>query len=107
MNSLAWANLDDTWFVTSSMDKTARVWDSKTGKLVCELNGKHSEGVTSAVFSSDDTQVVTTGTDKALILWELRQNSDETTYHAVVMTIIETKAYLDLAISSNRLVAKG
>ncbi len=55
MNSLFWANLDDHWFVTSSMDKTARVWDSKTGKLVCELAGKHSEGVTAAVFSSDDT----------------------------------------------------
>ena len=51
---------------------------------------------------------MTVGTDKALILWELRQNTDGSDkYHAVVITMIETKGYLDLAISSSRLVAKG
>lgn len=55
INSLNWSNLDDRWLITASLDKSAKIWDSKTGKLVCDLANKHSEGVTSAVFSMDDT----------------------------------------------------
>jgi WD40 repeat protein len=108
MNSLCWSNLDDTWLLTSSLDKSAKIWDSKTGKLVCELAGRHTESLTAAVFSADDTQVITTATDKLIILWEIRPNTDGSDgHHAVVMTTIETKCYLDLAISSSRIVAKG
>jgi WD40 repeat protein len=44
--------------VTGSYDKTAKVWDAKSGALVLTLNG-HTEGVFSASFSPDGSRVLT------------------------------------------------
>jgi len=70
---LNWTNTDDRWFISSSNDISARIWDSRSGKLVCEIANKHTEAVTCAIFSSDDSKVITVGTDRLLILWEIRQ----------------------------------
>lgn len=86
--------------------------------MVCELGGKHSESVMSAVFSRDDSRVVTVSTDKYIILWEIRltggpssgaimTHSSSCTYKAIELSRVETRCYLDLAISESRLVAKG
>eukprot|EP00347_Sterkiella_histriomuscorum_P006141 403353910 len=117
INSLTWTNTDDRWFVTTSLDCTAKIWDSRTGKLQCEIVGKHAESVTSAVFSADDSKLITLSTDKYMIVWDIRNCEDDlqTTsnnkqslpYKAVELTRTETRCCLELVISQNRLVAKG
>ncbi|HEX7837192.1 MAG TPA: CHAT domain-containing protein, partial [Kofleriaceae bacterium] len=54
--------------VTASIDKTARVWDTATGKpLGAPLT--HQEWVTSAAFSPDGTRVVT-ASDRTARVWD-------------------------------------
>ena len=49
---------DDSKIVTTSDDRTARVWQASTGAQLYELTG-HAESVKSAVFSSDGSEIVT------------------------------------------------
>ena len=48
--------------VTTSKDKTARIWDAKTGAAIATLSG-HTNVVESAAFSPDGTRVVTASLD--------------------------------------------
>src|SRR5262249_30019052 len=61
---------DGTRVVTASWDKTARVWDATTARLVSPLL-EHQGGVRSAAFSPDGTRVVTTSDDRAARVWHL------------------------------------
>jgi WD40 repeat protein len=53
---------------TTSEDKTARIWESSTGKQLHALVG-HTEAVSSAVFSPDGTHIVTVGLDNTVRVW--------------------------------------
>ena len=44
--------------VTASLDKTAKIWDSSTGECKQTLAG-HTDWVTSAAFSADESLVLT------------------------------------------------
>jgi WD40 repeat protein len=46
------------WVVTSSDDKSARVWNAATGEPIANLAG-HREQLHTAVFSPDGQRVVT------------------------------------------------
>ena len=54
--------------VTTSLDKTARIWEAETGKELTTLKG-HSRPVVSAAFSRDGKRVVTTSEDKTARIW--------------------------------------
>jgi WD40 repeat protein len=62
---------DGTRIVTGSVDKTARIWDVRTGiELAVLANGAT---VTSANYSPDGTRIVTTSTtDKSARIWDAR-----------------------------------
>ena len=60
---------DGTRVVTASEDKTARLWDAKTGKPLGETM-MHQGIVWSAQFSPDGTRVVTASHDKTARLWD-------------------------------------
>ena len=60
---------DGKQVVTASDDKTARLWDSATGKPLATLTG-HEDVVRSAAFSADGKQVVTASCDKTARLWD-------------------------------------
>ena len=62
---------DGTRVVTASDDKTARVWDARSGQPLTEPL-KHEEGVLSASFSPDGTRVVTASADKTARVWDAR-----------------------------------
>jgi hypothetical protein len=54
--------------VTASSDKTARVWDARTGQPV-GAPLEHAADIWSAVFSPDGTRIVTASRDKTARVW--------------------------------------
>jgi WD40 repeat protein len=56
---------DGKLVVTSSSDKTAQLWDLKTGKPVGEPLTGHTDAVLGASFSPDGKRVVTASADSA------------------------------------------
>jgi len=60
---------DGQRIVTASRDKTARVWDAKTGHPVTEPL-KHEQAVGSAQFSPDGKRVVTASYDFTARVWD-------------------------------------
>jgi eukaryotic-like serine/threonine-protein kinase len=65
---------DGTRIVTASRDKTARIWDSRTGTQLAVLNG-HSATVKSATYSPDGTRIVTASGDKTARIWDAQLGS--------------------------------
>jgi eukaryotic-like serine/threonine-protein kinase len=60
---------DGTRIVTASHDKTARIWDSRTGIQLAVLKG-HGGTVRSAAYSPDGTRIVTASGDKTARIWD-------------------------------------
>lgn len=61
---------DGKYILTASEDKTAKIWDVKSGKLFRTLNG-HNNRVFSAKFSPDGKSVVTVSEDKTAKIWDV------------------------------------
>ena len=61
---------DGNFIVTASADKTARVWDARSGKSLAVLH--HTNRVVKAVFSPDGKRIVTTSWDHTARLWDAR-----------------------------------
>ncbi|KAG6809530.1 hypothetical protein H0H92_015911, partial [Tricholoma furcatifolium] len=59
-----------TQIVSSSRDKSVRVWDVSTGKQVQELQG-HTNWVKSVAFSPCSTLIVSGSFDKSLRVWDV------------------------------------
>ena len=65
---------DGTRIVTASDDKTARVWDAKTGDQLASL--KLTGWANSAESNSDGTRVVTASEGKVVKVWDTKTNSE-------------------------------
>jgi len=59
---------DGRRIVTASNDRTARVWDSDTGKQIAKL--VHDEPIRSAAFSPDGRRIVTASADQTARIWD-------------------------------------
>ncbi len=68
INSTQFSN-DGKKIVTSSKDRSAKVWDTETGNLLVELL-KHRRQVLSAEFNHDNKKIVTSSEDSTAILWD-------------------------------------
>ena len=68
---LNWAEFsaDGKRVVTTSWDKTARIWDAATGRQLAVLSG-HSDSVSTATFSPDGQLVLTASFDKTARIWD-------------------------------------
>jgi WD40 repeat protein/serine/threonine protein kinase len=62
---------DGASIVTASADKSARIWDSRTGAQRAVLSG-HTDRVYTAAYSPDGTRVVTGSRDKSARIWDAR-----------------------------------
>ena len=62
---------DGTRIVTGSEDKTAKVWDARSGAPVLDLKG-HTGVVMSVAYSPDGTRIVTGSVDKTAKVWDAR-----------------------------------
>jgi hypothetical protein len=60
---------DGTRLATASWDKTARLWDARTGALVHQLKG-HTNYVYGVAFSPDGTRLATASLDRTVRLWD-------------------------------------
>jgi WD40 repeat protein len=61
---------DGKRIVTTSQDKTARLWDADTGKPIGEPLKGHENYVLSAAFSPDGKRIVTASADRTARLWD-------------------------------------
>jgi WD40 repeat protein/serine/threonine protein kinase len=65
---------DGSRIVTGSRDRTAKVWDARTGTALIELSG-HMGTVSSVSFSPDGSRVVTGSDDGTAKVWDARTGS--------------------------------
>jgi eukaryotic-like serine/threonine-protein kinase len=70
LNSAAYSP-DGGRIVTASRDKTARIWDARTGVELAVLSG-HGDAVASAAYSPDGSRIVTASYDKTARIWDAR-----------------------------------
>ena len=61
---------DGRYVATSSWDKTAKVWDAETGRLVQTMVG-HTKILFGLAFSPDDTSLLTGSLDNTARLWDI------------------------------------
>ena len=61
---------DGNTVLTGSIDRTARLWETASGKLLATLEG-HTGQVTSVAFSPDGKTVLTGSIDRTARLWDI------------------------------------
>jgi guanine nucleotide-binding protein subunit beta-2-like 1 protein len=69
---------DNAFCISSSWDKTLRLWDLKTGKTSRRFDG-HTKEVFSVTFSPDNRQIISAGADKGIKLWNTLADNKFTT----------------------------
>ena len=78
---------DGSQIVTTSSDKTAKIWNAQTGALEHTLIG-HLRAILSALFSPDGSKIVTASTDGTAKIWNAKTGALEHTLadHTNVVT---------------------
>ncbi len=66
----------DGKLVVTTSEETARLWDTRTGNEVALL--EHAGQVTSALFSSDGRQIVTSSHDGTARIWKVFSQTQDT-----------------------------
>ena len=61
--------------ISGSDDKTIKVWDMATGKLLTDLEG-HEKSVTCVSFSANGYNIVSGSDDKTIKIWDI-ETGDE------------------------------
>ncbi len=89
------------YIATGSKDRTARLWDARSGQLVGTFAG-HANWVLSVAFSPDETRLATAGADRTARVW------DVATGHSLFVLQGHTDWVLQVAWSPDgKLIATG
>jgi WD40 repeat protein/serine/threonine protein kinase len=78
---------DGSRIVTASGDRTARLWDARTGKQQLALKG-HTDWVQCVAFSPDGTRVLTGSWDKTARVWDAHSGAP----------LLELKGHTDMVL---------
>jgi eukaryotic-like serine/threonine-protein kinase len=62
---------DGSRIVSASWDRTAKMWDARTGTPLLDLKG-HTGAVSSVAFSPDGTRIITGSYDQTAKVWDAR-----------------------------------
>ncbi len=68
---------DGKTIVSGSRDKSVRLWDSQSGKLLRTLTGTRCGPVWSVVFSPDGTKLLSGSSDKAVRVWATQSGEEK------------------------------
>jgi WD40 repeat protein len=68
ISTLDWSP-DGTRIATGSMDRSLRIWDSATGKLIAESK-RHAGWIGGVAYSRDGTRVATGSEDRTVRIWD-------------------------------------
>ncbi|XP_046734061.1 WD repeat, SAM and U-box domain-containing protein 1-like [Diprion similis] len=66
-------NSNGSYIVSSGLDKTSVIWETRTGKILAVLGG-HKRYVACCAFSRDGNLIATGSNDKSVIVWDLNGN---------------------------------
>ena len=66
--------------VTASADRTARVWDARTGTVLFTLQG-HEGGVLSASYNPTGDRILTAGDDGTARVWDAQSGAEVLILH--------------------------
>lgn len=91
VNAIAWSP-DGTKLVSASRDKTSKVFDAVTGKLMITFNG-HEQNVSDAVFASDGKRIASSGDDFKVRVWTIDDAKQERDIKAARSEIAGLKSY--------------
>ena len=70
---------DGQYVAAGSLDKSVRVWDTRTGNLSERLDGPdgHKDSVYSVAFAPSGRELVSGSLDKTIKMWELNVGSND------------------------------
>lgn len=74
VNTAFFDHIDGSRAVTACSDGIVRIWNTNTGKLIHSFKG-HSNKVNYAIFSPDDSKIVSASNDTNVILWDANDES--------------------------------
>jgi WD40 repeat protein len=83
---------DGARIVTASDDKTARIWDARSGKQLAILSG-HEGAVNHVTYSPDGNRIVTASNDKTTRVWDARTG-------AQLLVLVGHDAFVNFAVYS-------
>ena len=72
----------DKYLVSGSDDKTAKLWDFKTGKLIRTFSG-HNGAITYVKITPDGKRLITSSRDGSVKIWNLETGKEILTHFSL------------------------
>lgn len=60
------------WLATSSIDRSIRLWESKTGRLLASFLGGHRDWIRCIAYQPDGLQLGSGGDDGSIRIWDMK-----------------------------------
>lgn len=78
---------DGKYIVTTSFDRTARVWDAQTGRTMVTYTHQAQGHVNQVAFSPDGKYVASSGLEKTARLWDVQTGQEVRRFERVDGTV--------------------